>query len=134
MAAEAKKPLLGNLRRVRVDAGDGLARLSTGRQGFVGNMSTTAALLPASYERLRDVRAGRRKLVFKRWFAPALLILSDVLLALLSWTMASALQAAWGRGSLSDVSVLTPVPLIALWVGARALFGLYPGYGLDAVE
>ena len=92
------------------------------------------ALLPASYEQLRDVIVDRRKLVLKRWLAPVLLILSDVLLALLGWLLASALQGVWGRGSLSQVSVVAPVPLITVWLGVRALFGLYPGYGLDAVE
>ena len=108
--------------------------MSTGRQDFVENTSTTVALLPASYEQLRDVIVDRRKLVLKRWLAPVLLILSDVLLALLGWLLASALQGVWGRGSLSQVSVVAPVPLITVWLGVRALFGLYPGYGLDAVE
>ena len=97
-----------------------LAKLSTSRRDSVENASMTAVLLPASYERLRDVRIGRRKLVLKRWLAPVLLILSDVLLALLSWMLASALQGVWGRGSLSQVSAVAPVPLITAWVGVHA--------------
>jgi len=32
------------------------------------------------------------------------------------------------------VAVGSAVPAIAVWVALRALLGMYPGYGLDAVE
>ena len=63
-----------------------------------------------------------------------MLILSDVLLALLVWVSALPLQDLWGRGPLTQVSAAAPVFLITVWIGVRALFGLYPGYGLDTVE
>ncbi len=62
------------------------------------------------------------------------MVLSDAFLAFLIWEIASVLQAIFGRGSLSEVAVAAMVPLIAVWVGLRALLGLYPGYGLDSVE
>jgi Undecaprenyl-phosphate galactose phosphotransferase WbaP len=62
------------------------------------------------------------------------LIFSDIALALLVWQMASLLQSIWGRGPLSDDSVLGTVPFAAMWVGSRALVGLYPGYGWGPVE
>ncbi len=66
----------------------------------------------------------------------ATLVCSDVLLALLIWWLASALQGVWGKGPLpvSELTHATMVPVIAVWVGLRALLGLYPGYGLDSVE
>jgi Undecaprenyl-phosphate galactose phosphotransferase WbaP len=62
------------------------------------------------------------------------LILSDVLVALLILEVAVLLQNVWGRGMLSTATIATIVPAVAMWVGLRALMGLYPGYGLDAVE
>jgi hypothetical protein len=35
---------------------------------------------------------------------------------------------------LTELAIATAVPAVALWVGLRASMGLYPGYGLDAVE
>ena len=32
------------------------------------------------------------------------------------------------------MAVSSVVPAIAVWVAMRALLGMYPGYGLDAVE
>jgi Undecaprenyl-phosphate galactose phosphotransferase WbaP len=62
------------------------------------------------------------------------LVLSDVALAFLSWAVAYVLQGIWGRGELSMVAIATIVPSVVLWVGVRALLGLYPGYGFNAVE
>jgi Undecaprenyl-phosphate galactose phosphotransferase WbaP len=62
------------------------------------------------------------------------LIFSDILLAFLAWQMALLLQSIWGRGPLSDISVVAIVPFAAIWVGLRALLGLYPGYGWSLVE
>ena len=70
----------------------------------------------------------------KRRLVPAVLVASDVLLALLVWWMASVLQGIWGQGALSGVTVATMVPVAVGWVGVRALLGMYPGYGLDSVE
>jgi Undecaprenyl-phosphate galactose phosphotransferase WbaP len=76
----------------------------------------------------------RSKQLWKRRLVPAALILSDVLLALLIWELASVLQGIWGRGALTEITIVTLVPVIAVWVGLRALLGLYPGYGFDSVE
>ncbi len=65
---------------------------------------------------------------------PAVLVLSDVLLALLIWSVSSVLQGIWGQGALSAIAVATVAPIVAVWVGMRALLGLYPGYGMDPVE
>ena len=40
----------------------------------------------------------------------------------------------WGQGPLSDTSIAAIVPILAVWIGLRALLGLYPGYGLNSVE
>jgi Undecaprenyl-phosphate galactose phosphotransferase WbaP len=62
------------------------------------------------------------------------LVVSDSLLALAIWWVASVLQGIWGQGALSAVAAATALPIAGVWVGIRALLGLYPGYGLDSVE
>jgi Undecaprenyl-phosphate galactose phosphotransferase WbaP len=59
---------------------------------------------------------------------------ADILVALLICAVAYALQTVWGEGKLSEVARATTLPSIAVWIGLRALLGLYPGYGLDSVE
>ena len=59
---------------------------------------------------------------------------SDILVAILICMVAYSLQSVWGEGRLSEVARATIVPSIAVWIGLRALLGLYPGYGLDSVE
>jgi Undecaprenyl-phosphate galactose phosphotransferase WbaP len=76
----------------------------------------------------------RWRQVFRQRLTVTLLVLSDVLVALLVLEVATLLQSVWGRGELTPVAIATTVPAVALWVGLRALMGLYPGYGLDAVE
>lgn len=83
----------------------------------------------------------RSSKVIERW-KPAyahrltilVLILSDVLLALVVWQAAMLLQDIWGQGPISDITLATLGPILAAWIGLRALLGLYPGYGLDMVE
>ena len=62
------------------------------------------------------------------------LVFSDILVALLICTVAFALHSVWGEGRLSEVARAAIAPSIVVWVGLRALLGLYPGYGLDSVE
>ena len=62
------------------------------------------------------------------------LVSSDVFLALLIWYAASMLQGAFGRSELSAVSIASATANVGVWVGLRALLGLYPGYGLNYVE
>jgi len=62
------------------------------------------------------------------------MMFSDVLFAFLVWAAALAVQSVWGQGPPSEISTATIVPSVLVWVGLRALLGLYPGYGLDPVE
>lgn len=100
--------------------------------------SATAVLIPTKYENLHETYASRTTRlnpVWKRRLVPTVLILWDVLLALMIWDAAYVLQAIWGRGELSGgVAIATMVPIVAVWIGSRALLGLYPGYGMDSVE
>ena len=72
--------------------------------------------------------AWRQRLVVTSQF------FSDILVAILICMVAYSLQSVWGEGRLSEVARATIVPSIAVWIGLRALLGLYPGYGLDSVE
>ena len=69
----------------------------------------------------------------KRYIAPIVLILSDAIVAVFIWGLAYVIQDIWSREPLSGVAVGSAVPAIAVWVAMRALLGMYPGYGLDAV-
>src|SRR5215210_2204176 len=93
-----------------------------------------ATMVLAGYELMPIAGMKRWRAFRKRWLVPAALVLSDVLLALLTWEVASVLQGVWGRGALSDIAAATAVPAITVWVALRALLGLYPGYGLDSAE
>lgn len=72
--------------------------------------------------------AWRRRLIIPT------LVLSDVLLALALWEAALVLQGIWGQGHHSEITVAIAASALAVWVGSRALLGLYPGYGLDQTE
>ena len=69
-----------------------------------------------------------------RWPVVLGLVFSDVALALLVWGVALMLHGLWGRGEPTFIGLASIVPNVAVWVGMRALLGLYPGYGLDAAE
>jgi Undecaprenyl-phosphate galactose phosphotransferase WbaP len=75
-----------------------------------------------------------KKSVRRQRLIVLVLILSDILLALFVWEAARLVQVVWGRGPLSDITIAAVVPNVGIWVGMRALFGLYPGYGLDSAE
>ena len=62
------------------------------------------------------------------------LVLVDLLLSLVVWAVASVVHAFLGSGELTVLAVGSIVPNVAVWIGLRALLGLYPGYGLDGVE
>jgi Undecaprenyl-phosphate galactose phosphotransferase WbaP len=70
----------------------------------------------------------------QRLHTPTFLALSDVVFALLIWGAASVFRSVWMHGSLSNVTVASVVPTVMVWVGLRALLGMYPGYGLDYAE
>jgi hypothetical protein len=56
------------------------------------------------------------------------LIFSDVVLALAVWGVAILIRAAWGTSTIAGV-----LPVV-VWVALRAVLGLYPGYGINAVD
>lgn len=91
------------------------------------NVSAEAILQTGQLPR-RRTKSHRQRLVVP------LLMFSDVLLALLIWGAAAAIQGVWGRGPLSEVAITTVTTNIAVWVGLRWLLGLYPGYGLSQTE
>ena len=99
---------------------------------------TSATLVPVGHELLRITREGRTKVGWCRRACrraiPGVMALFDALLATLIWEMASLLQAVWGQGELTATTVAAMVPVVAVWVGMRALMGLYPGYGLGSAE
>ena len=64
----------------------------------------------------------------------AILVLADAFFALVVWGTAAVGKSILGPGVLSDVAVAAIVPSVIIWVGLRALLGLYPGYGLDSAE
>ena len=77
----------------------------------------------------------RRKVESRRQMLVVLVLgVSDIMLALAMWQVASVLQRAFGNGQLTDIAAASIVPSTVAWVGLRTLQGLYPGYGLDQVE
>jgi Undecaprenyl-phosphate galactose phosphotransferase WbaP len=76
----------------------------------------------------RQVQPWRQGLVFLT------LVISDILIASLSWGLALVLQSAFGEGPLASTNYPYIVLNTTLWIGMRALLGLYPGYGLSPAE
>src|SRR5688500_11024058 len=65
------------------------------------------------------------------------LIFSDVVLALAVWGVAIPIRAAWGTSTIAGVlttNTIAGVLPVAVWVALRAVLGLYPGYGINAVD
>lgn len=62
------------------------------------------------------------------------LMLSDMAFSLLVWEAVILARAAWSVGPVSVPTLATIIPGVAVWIVLRALVGLYPGYGLSAVE
>jgi Undecaprenyl-phosphate galactose phosphotransferase WbaP len=96
-----------------------------------------AEKMPASIGREQlPVGAGEPRCgpVWRQRLVAMGLVFSDILAAVLICTVAFALHGVWGEARLSEVARVAIVPSIAVWVGFRALLGLYPGYGLDSVE
>ena len=96
----------------------------------------SVTLAPTEHARLRNVTTNKKrwKPVWKQRLIIGTLAFSDVFLALVVWGVAYVGQRIWGHGELSGVAVASIVPSIIVWVGLRALLGLYPGYGLDSAE
>jgi Undecaprenyl-phosphate galactose phosphotransferase WbaP len=70
----------------------------------------------------------------KVWLVILALVLSDSLLALLSWGGAYALHGVLGRAELSNLQFASIFPTVVVFIWLRALMGLYPGYGLSQAE
>jgi Undecaprenyl-phosphate galactose phosphotransferase WbaP len=77
---------------------------------------------------------GVRVRAWGSWPAVLALVFSDAVLAVLVWGLGLVLHGLWGRGEPTVVSLASILPNAAVWVGMRALLGLYPGFGLDAAE
>jgi Undecaprenyl-phosphate galactose phosphotransferase WbaP len=77
---------------------------------------------------------GPREPAWRQWGVTVTLVSSDVLLALLIWYVAYLFQDAWGQSDLSEIATAVAAANVGVWVGLRALLGLYPGYGMDQVE
>jgi Undecaprenyl-phosphate galactose phosphotransferase WbaP len=69
-----------------------------------------------------------------RWLVVLALIFSDTLLAFTVWGAAAVLQSVWGRGPISEIAAASVAVNAVVWIGMRALLGLYPGFGLGQVE
>jgi Undecaprenyl-phosphate galactose phosphotransferase WbaP len=92
-------------------------------------------LTPTEHERLLHATTQKRwKPVWKQRLIVGALVLSDVFLALVVWGVAYVAQRIWGHGELSEVAAAAIVPSVMVWIGLRALLGLYPGYGWDSAE
>lgn len=82
----------------------------------------------------RVVEKRRWSPVWGQRVVAAALAASDTLLAFAIWGLAYFLQDLRGAGDVTDIAVASIAPSVAAWIGLRAMLGLYPGYGLDAVE
>jgi Undecaprenyl-phosphate galactose phosphotransferase WbaP len=103
------------------------------------SQSISTPLSEAKHKNSYIASITRRK--SNRRISPFLLLLSDVVLATLLWGLAVLIAHKWGQGELyggnledSQVAFASIVPNVAVWVGLRALLGLYPGYGIDEAE
>jgi Undecaprenyl-phosphate galactose phosphotransferase WbaP len=99
-----------------------------------------SATSPASYSPVgEEVYAARDKLRAPLTSSTVrldtvALLASDVALGLLVWGAALLVQSVWGDGSLSNVALVGVATNVMVWLGLRALLGLYPGYGMGEVE
>lgn len=88
----------------------------------------------ARSERPAGSMPGRRAQAWRQKTANLVLVLSDVALALAMWEAAILIRTTWGIGQVSGITVAGVFPGVAVWVVLRAFLGLYPGYGLNAVD
>ena len=83
---------------------------------------------------LDNTLSGRRAQARRQRLVVLVLILSDILLAWLVWSLALVVHGLFGSGPLTELAAASVLPNVAVWIGLRAMLGLYPGYGLDLVE
>ena len=103
-------------------------------QSTVSTEATPLGSASASAGWLEAALPGRRAEVWRQRLVNLTLVCSDLALAIFVFQAAFVLQSLWGNGPLLGVTIVGVVPTVVVWVGLRALLGLYPGYGLDAVE
>jgi Undecaprenyl-phosphate galactose phosphotransferase WbaP len=115
-------------RTVERPAEESLIRPTTTADAPDTASSLTGLLFQANEGPKRHIEAYRQGLIV------LVLVLSDVLLALLVWGAAFVLQSPWKTGPHSAATIASVASSVVVWVGLRALLGLYPGYGLDRVE
>lgn len=92
------------------------------------------SLVPAEHEYTRLTEKKLWSSAWRKRLVVAAQLLLDALVALLVWEAAYLLQGVWGIWEISVGFATVVASGVAVWVGLRALMGLYPGYGLDAVE
>jgi hypothetical protein len=67
----------------------------------------------------------------------SVLVFSDVVVALAVWGVAILVRASWHTATIVGVlptSTLAGAIPVAVWVVLRAVLGLYPGYGMNALD
>ena len=67
----------------------------------------------------------------------SVLVFSDLVIALAVWGVALLVRASWHTATIAGVlptNTLAGLLPVAVWVMLRAVLGLYPGYGIGAVE
>jgi hypothetical protein len=67
----------------------------------------------------------------------SVLVFSDLAIALAVWGVAILVRASWHTGTIAGVlptNTLAGLLPVAVWVMLRAVLGLYPGYGIGAVD
>lgn len=71
----------------------------------------------------------------QKWLTVTALVLVDASVTLLIWEVSALLLwGIWDHYPLAAGTIAVLAPGLAVWLGLRALLGLYPGYGLDWVE
>lgn len=95
-----------------------------------------AVLTPAGENETSKAKpAGRWRGAIRQQLGTAALVCSDALLALLVWEAEYLLEGFLAPTVVPHgIAIAGVLPIIAAWIGLRALLGLYPGYGLDPVE
>lgn len=81
-----------------------------------------------------DTVDSPRTEAWRWWVRNLILVFSDVVFALVIWEMAFLIRKILMPGELSGVAAVSILPVVLVWVGVRALQGLYPGYGMNEVE
>ena len=121
-----------NERKDRSGLSDGSVVAVSDRSVTKPRLSVTPT--PVEHELLQVASKKCWKPVWKQRLIVGTLVLSDVILALVVWGVAYVGQGNWGHGELTAVAVAAIVPSVMVWIGLRALLGLYPGYGVDSAE